>query len=385
MVLRQSLSSPRAGCFGKGGIALELRGFIRAALLGWVWLSLVDPVWSAESAHRFFFDIGGLPSGSGLTGELEYHHYRLFGGPVDLHAEGLLSIRGYRRVELRLTAPQLLSSRVFAEFLAQHKNYSQVSFYGLGPSSPEGARTSYREKGSTFLGTLGFRSPRRLRIGARVGWLGTRIGSGANDDFPSIEEGFGPDEIPGLDEQPDLVHGGGFLVVDLRDDPEEPTSGGYYEAQWTLYRDVTLERHDFQDLLFDLRQFFSVGRKTILALRLQSVSTFTRRAQEVPFYLQPTMGGPDTMLGFASDRFSDRNLLVLTAAYRYALSLNLRFGLFADVGQVFPCWRKLRGDSWEVAFGTNAEYKAGRKILLGAGVGFSREGWHVNIRGDFRF
>ena len=54
----------------------------------------------------------------------------------------------------------------------------------------------------------------------------------------------------------------------------------------------------------------------------------------VPFYLQPSLGGPNSLRSFADYRFHDRNMLLANAELRIAMMTHVDLAVFADAGNV---------------------------------------------------
>src|SRR5919206_423760 len=83
--------------------------------------------------------------------------------------------------------------------------------------------------------------------------------------------------------------------------------------------------------------------------------------QRVPFYLQPTLGGPDTLRGYRFDRFYGDNSTLLTAEYRWDASPILQMVAFADGGKVFNRWEQWNFHNIEsdVGFGVRVRGQSG--------------------------
>ncbi len=54
----------------------------------------------------------------------------------------------------------------------------------------------------------------------------------------------------------------------------------------------------------------------------------------VPFYLQPSLGGSNSLRSFTDYRFHDDNMLLANAEVRLALMTHLDLAVFADAGNV---------------------------------------------------
>jgi len=74
----------------------------------------------------------------------------------------------------------------------------------------------------------------------------------------------------------------------------------------------------------------------VIALRAQATFTRTVGDNDVPYFLLPTLGSSRDLRGFDNFRFRDRNKLLLTAEYRWAVSPFADMVVFYDAGKVAP-------------------------------------------------
>ena len=72
----------------------------------------------------------------------------------------------------------------------------------------------------------------------------------------------------------------------------------------------------------------------LFALRAFAASASADDGNEVPFFLQPTLGGAQTLRGFRSFRFRDESALLLQAEYRWRINELIAGALFYDTGAV---------------------------------------------------
>lgn len=121
----------------------------------------------------------------------------------------------------------------------------------------------------------------------------------------------------------------------------------------------------------------------------------TDAGQEVPFYLQPTLGGKSTirsvhddrlgsdgtdatLRGYRNLRFRDRNLLLVQAEYRVPLWGPIDATVFADAGKVAPTRSDLDLDDLRGDVGFSLSIMKGFSTWARVDVGFgSGEGTRV--------
>ena len=95
-------------------------------------------------------------------------------------------------------------------------------------------------------------------------------------------------------------------------------------------------QHTFRRLELEAQQFIPFfNQRRVIALRGRSDLTYKNRNQTLPFYMQPTLGGSNDFRGFRPFRFTDDNLIVFNAEYRYEIFSGLDMAVFGDAGKVF--------------------------------------------------
>src|SRR5262249_31367342 len=146
-------------------------------------------------------------------------------------------------------------------------------------------------------------------------------------------------QAPGISKQTNFWRGGGFVEYDWRDRTSNASSGGKYSAQYVRYLDHNLNNFSFMRLDLDGSQYIPLFSATkVIPLHGSSSLTTTNASQQIPFYLQPTMGGPDTLRGYRYHRFYGDNSMMVNAEYRWELSPILDMVTFVDAGKVFNRW-----------------------------------------------
>ena len=74
--------------------------------------------------------------------------------------------------------------------------------------------------------------------------------------------------------------------------------------------------------------------RVVLAMHGWLVASDTAADAWVPFYLQPSLGGHNTLRGYSDYRFHDRNLLVVNRRDAHRALHPLDAAVFADAGNV---------------------------------------------------
>ena len=151
-------------------------------------------------------------------------------------------------------------------------------------------------------------------------------------------------------------------------------------AEWNVYRDLDINRHDFQRLDLEAQQYIPFyNKRRVIVLRARSALHFTDDDKTVPFYLKPWIGGPTELRGFRNYRFYDDNILMLNAEYRWEAFSGLDMALFFDAGQASP-ERKFDLSEMETSAGFGFRFNVRNSTFLRLDFGFSHEAARIWFR-----
>jgi outer membrane protein assembly factor BamA len=336
----------------------------------------------AAGSNGFRAKVGNMVTGGGFAIGPEYFREDLLRGQLTARASAQRSTRGYQKYEAQAILPYLAKRKLYMEAFAARRDYGALQYYGTGPNRPKDLRTVYRLEDTSVDGIAAVAPWKGLKLGAFVGYLWTNVGSGTDKRFVSAGNVFSPAVSPGIDEQSNYLRNGLFAQYDYRDNPAGMAkSGGNYVAQYSWFRDRNLGMQSFQRLDLEAQQFLPLLNKThVFALRAKATLTGTDRNGQVPFYLQPILGGSDDLRGYRFFRFSDRNSMVLNAEYRWEVFSGLDGAIFADAGKVFPRRGMLNFKDLESSVGFGLRFNARNTTFLRADVGFSQEGFQVWLK-----
>jgi len=352
--------------------------------LGAAVLLLPGLVWGQGGGFKPI--LGGFPYDSGLAVGVEYRKESLAKLPVDFHGSAIGSVKKYHALQLGLRLPRLGPGGLYAEATARLWNYPEEDFWGIGPRSSRARRTTYRYEDFGTSGVVGFRPVPWLKTGVAGGRLDVNAGRGKDANWPSIEERFVPGEVPGLERQSDYWHFGAFLEADRRDVRNDPRKGGFYRFLYMDYFERQSNGLDFRRYEIDLRKFLSVREeRTTFAARAFTVLTKAKAGGQVPFFLQPTVGGGNDLRGYAQYRFRDENALGLSLESRWRFKGMFQAVGFADAGRVFDRPGKIGLRGLRGSIGGGGRVVLGSSLVLGADVGWSPDGFRFWFRGSQSF
>ena len=330
----------------------------------------------------FGVGFGNVVPGAGFAAGVQYTRTDLWGERLKARviARGTTNQSYLGRVDLSL--PNLFGQRAFLDFSTTHRNISEMPYYGPGPDSEKNGRSNYRIEDTTVEVRPGVRVFKELRANLIGSYLAVNTGPGHSSRFISSEQQYGPDDAPGINHQTSFWRGGGLVEYDWRNSSSslDATGGGRYAAQYvrSLARESAFS---FMRLDLDVEQYIPLFNRTrVIALHGASSLTTTRSTQSVPFYLQPTLGGPYTLRGYQFNRFSGDNSTIVNGEYRWNASPTMQVVAFADAGKVFNQWEQWNFHDLESNVGFGFRFKGRSGVALSFDTGFSHEGFQVWFR-----
>jgi outer membrane protein assembly factor BamA len=176
-------------------------------------------------------------------------------------------------------------------------------------------------------------------------------------------------------------------TADWRDVPDNPRRGGRYHVEMLRYFDAAEHRYSFNRVNVELEQHLSWWRsQRMVTLRARAVASQPDDGHDVPFYLQPTLGGSRHLRGFVTDRFRDHNLLLMQAEYGWDIWPFLNVVVFYERGGVAANWRQLTLKSLRQDYGLGLRLGSARTVAVRTDVAFgSGEGTRLTMRFNHAF
>jgi len=144
-------------------------------------------------------------------------------------------------------------------------------------------------------------------------------------------------------------------VYDTRDNVFDPTEGKRVSLTTEFAGRALGGEFDFNKYIFDGRQYFKVGSKQTLALRVTAGSA----AGVVPDASKFSVGGIDTLRGYEDGEFKGQKMFTATAEYRYPIAKKVQGVLFTDAG-----------NAWDGSYTLNSlKYSVGTGLRLDTPLG----------------
>ena len=352
----------------------------------------------------FYPKFGHISTGSGLAPGLRFFKSNLKGSGLSIETSGAFSFSGYQLVDLQFGRFNKIAPYLFlgpADFGApfkfgieepgpmksflytdlRYRYFPEEDFFGLGPHSREVNETDFLLEDSSYDIVAGYQFTSRAAAVARVGYLQVNADFAGGQPQPGSPNFYDAVSAPGVNRQPDFLHLDSAFYLNYQDTPGNPHKGGVIGVSFSRYDDRNGNEFAFNRFSFDARHYLPLGsRQRVLALRVFTSRDRADGGSRVPFYLQNTLGGNETLRGFEQFRFRDSNLLYLSAEYRWEAAPAVEFAVFYDTGKVFPEDDDFNFENLRKSIGAGIRFKTSKRVILRLDAGHSEGATRVNFR-----
>jgi hypothetical protein len=337
---------------------------------------ILDRIFNANGPSLKF---GGIPTGGGFSLGPQYTRQDLLADHLTWNTYLAGSTRRWYGGESSFDFHDLLNGHLELRTDGGYQNAASVWYFGEGPDSSKSDKTDFnREFTTAHFSALGHFFDQKLTMGYTVGGLLVHVGPGDLSGTPTTQQLFTEASTPGLVQQSNFITGTTTIQLDLTRVGFSNPEGLQLEADDSQFFDQGGHQANFHLLQTQATYYLPLtnGMRT-LVFRARNETAFAEDNQTVPFYLQPTLGGPDDLRGFDRYRFYGNGNSVATAEYRWSISQTLEMAIFGEGGNVYQRpgligFRDLRGDG---GFGFRVKNK--QASVMRFDVGFSQEGVHV--------
>jgi hypothetical protein len=291
--------------------------------------------------------VGGIVPGSGFAGGLVYNLQR---ATKSLRYSGSVEARGsYNgfwvaggKLDIWGSGNSAQNRHIHATIDAEHYGLPQMAYYGEGNTSSLANQSLFGLAQTTAGGHLEVPLPGGFfLVGGLAGLWNTPSGV-SGGAVPSIQQTFTAANTPALDTSTTYVVAGGGINWIY---PVEPRMNGFSSTLTTGYRwfhETTGAPYSFSRLdAISITRYHPPTKLDVgtISLIARLVETSASGGNQMPFYLQPTLGGTDinnldALRSYRDYRFRAPNLLVFQAEYTRTIWGPLALLGFYDTGRV---------------------------------------------------
>jgi hypothetical protein len=334
---------------------------------------------SEKPSSGFDLETGGMITGAGwLSAGPGYR--RFFANRVMLDTSAAVSWRAYKMAQATVEVRDVVWGGLSVGSQAIYQDMVQIAYFGSGTQTRVDDRSEYRLRTSDVYGFATYRPKPWLALEGRLGLVGSNMSEPAgpfSGKHPDARLHFAADPGMTLGDPPRFMYGGIELIADTRDSSGYPTAGGVYRAAWSHFNDRQDGSFNFDRLEIEGSRFMKMfNDRSVLAIHAWGV--LTPSSQSVPFYLMPSMGGDSTLRAYENYRFHERNMVVLNAESRWALSKHVDGAVFVEAGDVAA----RAGDLGlgRKTFGVGVRLHTDTSTLLRLDFAHGGDGWRFLLR-----
>ncbi len=220
-----------------------------------------------------------------------------------------------------------------------------TKFWGIGNNTPDELEEDFTPL------TLNLAAEVQKRFAA--GWYAGFIGQLGFRELREIEEDglLASGLVPGA-EDGWVVGFGALLTRDTRSSTVYPYRGSFHQLRAVLYGGYFGSDYDFGTISLDLRKYFPLLTKHVLALRALGVLS----PGDPPFDLMPQLGGENLLRGYFAGRYRDRHMLAFQAEYRMPVWWRIGIVGFGAIGQVQHDVNGFRSDQFHPSVGAGLRF-----------------------------
>lgn len=315
---------------------------------------------------------GGMGEGSGFGGGVVYEYK-----PAEkftLRNTTLLTFSNYQELDFS-TVNSMPASEFFLE--ASYQWRPRENYYGQGHDTLQDWHTTFALRQAWTGLRYEFSPKKRIGLGVLNRWEWITATEGMNQLFPPITSFF--PNLPGYHSETRLNTTGAYLDLDgIRNEYELGGAahfGASYQQSFTGgdVRYFSLEMQLEGRTRIKTRNSVLVGQANFQLNRERGGS------DPIPFYLQPRIGGANTLRGYPLDRFYGRNLAVLTLEYRIRVHPNLEFYPLFDEGQIWSQTSDLDWLQWHRNYGFGFRLRTAAATFMRLEFGWGGEGTQFHL------
>lgn len=249
-------------------------------------------------------------------------------------------------------------------------------FFGFGPDTQSGNESNFTATTSYWKARGAYTIRPHLAVQLEEQWLQLGLGDAAVELLPATTTRFAGNREVRASNQ--WTHRGS-LIWDTRDNREMPLRGQYLEGYGLLAHEPFAGATVYGGYGAAAKTMETWGDRWTTAVSLQVKQLF---GHEIPFFMQPTLGGENALRGFVERRFTGRGLVLLDLEERIRVKrftvLGTKFDFsidpFVAVGQVFDRWSELSMRRLQPVAGVGFRAKLPPSVVGRVDIGVGREG-----------
>ena len=335
-----------------------------------------------EQKDGFYPGLGvDIPSAGWISAGPGFRHH-LGDEALLFDASAAVSWKEFTTAQARTTAA-VFDGRLNLGVHALWQDCTQVNYFGPAASSSLGKRSEFGLRAGDYTVSAATAVHGGWSAEFRTGLLdGLQVlaPSGWHDPgFPDARTLFTDRTTPGLDRQPSFWHTDLVVTADTLNHQDHPSRGWALQAAASAYRDRDFGEFSFERYELNAIEIIPIMRALwLLAVRESAVMTTPLAGNQVPFYLEPSLGGQNALRGYLDNRFQDRDVAALNVESRWLVFAHLDAAIFLDAGQAAGAVREFSTAGTKTSYGFGLRLHTGADTLVRVDLARGSEGWRVS-------
>jgi outer membrane protein assembly factor BamA len=239
--------------------------------------------------------------------------------------------------EVALHADRAAGSRVWIESRTRYEIKPQQIFQGIGDG--DAVESRYREERLLAAARAGLtlgEKGRLVRVGGSLVFERSRFGpkDDGESSAPSTDVAYDTHDLVGFDRGVRTLEVQANLIVDTRDELAAPSKGML--AAVFLGAVPNVDGYRYVHVGADVSEAIDLYKGNRILLLRAAYEGVHGPAAQVPFARLPRLGGPQSLRGYRTDRYRDRDSALVSAEYEYPIHDGIAGAVFVDAGHVAP-------------------------------------------------
>ncbi len=311
---------------------------------------------------------------------IKYRQYQILNPESRIAALAMFGLYQRQKYAIGLERVSLKGKSLFTNIGMQYNKLTTESFYGIGPDTEKEDRTNYTRERIAANIALGLYLSSKTTLETFVGFELNNILPGKNKNYPSTDEIYDNETLPGLDTKVKLSNLEFKFAYDSRNRIGNPSSGWEIQTATGFFQQIAGNQYGFSKFYLDVSRYIHLFYNRILKLRIGSEITEPFPDKEIPFYYLSKLGEDISFRGFDRGRFRDNDLILGTAEFRFPVSRNLEGMFFSDVGEVARnLFRDFTFKNLQITFGGGLRFVSPEGSVTKLEIGKSQDGFLVKF------
>jgi outer membrane protein assembly factor BamA len=171
------------------------------------------------------------------------------------------------------------------------------------------------------------------------------------------------------------------FTYDNRNDAFAPNKGMFAQAYFNHFDNLIGSSFNYTTVVVDIRKFLQIMSKQVLAFQLYS---FSNIGNAIPLRSLASLGGANSMRGFYSGRYRDKQAFVFQSEYRFSIYKRLGMVIFGSSGEVGTSVNDFNLNGLKYAYGGGLRIQLTKKeklnLRLDYGIGQgNNQGFYLQL------